>query len=193
MSLSNSADGTVRCGDRVMLAHVAGAVLAADQHGQALTARMGASPCVATVFTVRPSVEHTEATAPLCFGQRFYLELEKPGVRLFSAPLHRGLAAMYSGHQAVTLCVPAEFSAYDGHWRVDALDEEERLELEGTPVPASKPVLLVHTGSNQCLAVEEHMVPSPLGVAFEVSAHAYRTQHKTPGKQNQWTFLMNHV
>lgn len=215
LALGDTEDGTVRYGDRVVLRHMASGAALCGVPSQLVTPSVGVSPSEATAvagapdagpsvrsaFIVLPGGGGEGAPAALgdqvLFGEGFVLESElaEPKQRLFSerVSLHAGMAVV-SGQQAVTLRAGCEQRPYETLWKADPLDAEERLELEGTPVPANVPLLLRHAATNQCLAcLTQHVVRSEFGVEHEITAHTHLTQHKNEGPENQWCLEMNRV
>ncbi|MEE6503780.1 hypothetical protein FKM82_004949 [Ascaphus truei] len=79
---------------------------------------------------------------------------------------------------------------YQTCWQIVYLDPQLRLEHEGFPVPANTKVLIVHSKTNQCLAVlRKYVLWTFFGKDYEVTAHTFLNAHKAEGNENHWILV----
>lgn len=126
----------------------------------------------------------------LCYGQEFFLRT-LPGVsgdlNVCSERATLFKSAKKSCHNEVYL---TDSVSYGSKWRVVHFDPQQRLETEGTHVPANTKVVIMHSKTNEALACLARFAHStPLGKEHEVVTHTYLDSHKAEGGKNHWIFV----
>ncbi|XP_037395643.1 cilia- and flagella-associated protein 161 isoform X2 [Pygocentrus nattereri] len=108
---------------------------------------------------------------------------------LYLASDHRTFqkCAKKSRLQEVSLVEQCDFQCW---WRVVYFDPQERLEHEGYPVQVNCKVLISHCKTNQCLAaLANHVLWTPFGKEYELTAHTFLDSHKAEQDSNHWLFV----
>ncbi|XP_052373149.1 cilia- and flagella-associated protein 161 isoform X1 [Oncorhynchus keta] len=206
VSLSVSVGGAVCFGDVVMLVNVCGdnscsvSIYAdltnlGEGPSPAIQAPCGVSggrslqPCTRNAFIIS-SVDGSAEGEPLRYNQSFALRTTSGfagGLYLTSDHKTFQKCAKKSRLQEVTLEHQANFLSW---WKVQHNDPQERLEHEGLPVPANSKVLISHCKTNQALAVlGQHILWTPYGKEYEVTAHTFLDSHKAERDINHWLLL----
>ncbi|XP_026870922.2 cilia- and flagella-associated protein 161 isoform X1 [Electrophorus electricus] len=213
--LTVSQDGFLRYGDTVMLVNTEGTKsdphepctlsIIADlsnvmSHSQVNTDPYlqgpcqvgGASslkPCVRNAFVIT-SVDGTSNGTVLRYEESFALRTTAGfagGLYLASDLRTFEKCAKLSRQQEVSLVEQHGFFCW---WRVVYFDPQERLEHEGYPVQGNTKVLISHCKTNQCLAaLANHVLWTPFGKEYEVTAHTFLDSHKAEQKSNHWMFI----
>lgn len=201
VKLSSPADGVIRIGDAVCLLHlptqsVLSAYMPAAQAHEAKQLVSGCNvacskrlqPCPRNVFIIG-SYDSQDARPGdvVCYGQYITLTtLPNEGGQL-SLQSDRATFmkhSKYTREQEITL---EEDICYKSAWRVLCFDQEERLETEGTPVPANRRVFINHCKTNQHLAVHtEWTHKTPFGREFETTACTKFNTHKVEDLHNHF-------
>ena len=80
--------------------------------------------------------------------------------------------------------------SFKSAWRVLCFKQEERLETEGTPVPANQHVFLNHCKTNQHMATHtEWTHRTPFGREYEVTACTRFNTHKAEDVDNYFMIV----
>ncbi|XP_037110254.1 cilia- and flagella-associated protein 161 [Syngnathus acus] len=204
VKLSVTTDGALHFGDVVMLLNI-------GELGQCLTLGINAhinhmtkipspaikgpcgvsagrsvQPCVRTAFIIT-SVDGTPEGAMLHYEQSFALKTTSDftgSMYLTSDVKTFRKSAVRSRLQEVNLDNSECFQSW---WKLVHFDPQERLEHEGLPVPANLNVVVLHSKTNQALAITEHLVPgTTYGTEYEVTAHTFLDSHKAEKSNNHW-------
>ncbi|XP_063052014.1 cilia- and flagella-associated protein 161 [Engraulis encrasicolus] len=151
-----------------------------------VSAAKSLQPCVRNAFTI-DSVDGTVKGEELRYGQSFYLRTTAGYAgELYLASDAKSFqkCARKSRLQEVSLVEEPSFLC---HWTVKLLDPKRRQEQCGTPVPANTKVLISHCKTNQCLALlSNHVLWTPYGKEYEVTAHTLLDSHKAEQPGNHW-------
>uniref|UniRef100_A0A8C7FR82 Cilia and flagella associated protein 161 n=1 Tax=Oncorhynchus kisutch TaxID=8019 RepID=A0A8C7FR82_ONCKI len=194
VSLSVSVGGAVCFGDVVMLVNVCGDNSCSVSIYADLT-NLGEGPCPGThtcFLTLRcvSSVDGSAEGEPLRYNQSFALRTTSGfagGLYLTSDHKTFQKCAKKSRLQEVIMEHQANFLSW---WKVLHNDPHERLEHEGLPVPANSKVLISHCKTNQALAVlGQHILWTPYGKEYEVTAHTFLDSHKAERDINHWLLV----
>ncbi|KAL7878538.1 hypothetical protein AOLI_G00095120 [Acnodon oligacanthus] len=215
MKLSVSRDGFLRFGDTIMLVNSGGTSLGphdpcslsiiadlsnmsshpqtnSDPYLQGPCQVGGANslkPCARNAFVIT-SVDGTPDGDILRYDQSFGLRTTAGfGGELYLASDHRTFqkCAKKSRLQEVSLVEQCDFRCW---WRVVYFDPQERLEHEGYPVQVNCKVLISHCKTNQCLAaLANHVLWTPFGKEYELTAHTFLDSHKAEQDSNHWLFV----
>ena len=189
VGLSYSEDEVLRVGQHVMVfsAHVGGVLSVCPEEsvasvGCALSAStLTKAPVARNVFVIAPvrrrGFEVPKEGDALHYGEPF---------RLVSNPLLPVDEPMYVHSEPRTPFSKSKFSekqlvamSYAGNstdtvWRCEAADPRLRFELEGSPVPANAPLIVVHNATNACLAAQKkYPYFTDFGNEFEVCVHTF--------------------
>ena len=207
--LSHTADGNVHLGDRVLLRHFPSesaisatpSVYAPRDDGQIrVAAAPKAAPALRNVFTIVPfpDEDHPDTTGPLVYGQKVYLQVtaaDGSSQYLFTerVSLFGGAAKGSANEQAVVLRTSnTGLGSYGTVWQFVSFDPQFRLESEGQPVPANKPLIIVSSSTNQALLVtRDRLVRSEYGVEYEVAALTRLTAQKVEAPENHFLLELN--
>jgi hypothetical protein len=109
------------------------------------------------------------------FHEQLYLRSEKATPSCHSS---------ISKNQEVSVDTTNNFQS---EWMVAFIDPKFRFEMEGEPVPANTPLLMIHCGSNENLnSNDKHLVLNDFGKEFEVSCRSLLDSHKAEMSCNQW-------
>ncbi|XP_066541123.1 cilia- and flagella-associated protein 161 [Hoplias malabaricus] len=211
VSLTVSQDGFLRFGDTIMLVNSGGTKLdprdpcslsiIADLSNMSSSSELylqgpchvgGASsltPCMRNAFVIS-SVDGTPDGEILRYEQYFGLRTTAGfGGVLHLASDHKTFqkCAKKSRLQEVNLVEQQDFLCW---WRVLYFDPQERLEHDGYPVEVNSKVLISHCKTNQCLAaLPSHVLWTPFGKEFEITAHTFLDSHKAEKDSNHWLFV----
>ncbi|XP_052437996.1 cilia- and flagella-associated protein 161 [Carassius gibelio] len=218
VSLSVSQDGFLHFGDTVMLVNSGGGehvqrgscVLSIIADSSNITSKSDTNsvphllgplqvggahsmtPCVRNAFIIT-SVDGTSDEEVLRYDQSFALRTTAGFAgELFLASDHRTFlkCAKKSRLQELSLVEEFDFLCW---WKVIYFDPQERLENEGYPVQVNSKVLISHCKTNQCLAaLGNHILWTPFGKEYELSAHTFLDSHKAERDNNHWLFFMAH-
>ncbi|KAH0620013.1 hypothetical protein JD844_014511 [Phrynosoma platyrhinos] len=150
--------------------------------------------CVSPVGRNAFRILSTEGEAmgePLRYGQNFGLGTTGglSGRMLFLASDHKTFANMAkkSFHQSAIM---TDELTYLASWQATFLDPQLRLENEGFPVPANTKILIVHSHTNQALAVPRNFwIRTYFGKEYEVNCHTYLDSHKAEEDKNYWVIV----
>ncbi|XP_026870923.2 cilia- and flagella-associated protein 161 isoform X2 [Electrophorus electricus] len=146
-------------------------------------------PCVRNAFVIT-SVDGTSNGTVLRYEESFALRTTAGfagGLYLASDLRTFEKCAKLSRQQEVSLVEQHGFFCW---WRVVYFDPQERLEHEGYPVQGNTKVLISHCKTNQCLAaLANHVLWTPFGKEYEVTAHTFLDSHKAEQKSNHWMFI----
>ncbi|XP_030045700.1 cilia- and flagella-associated protein 161 [Microcaecilia unicolor] len=209
IDLSISTDGFLHFGDVVLLLNsdrapvralypLCDVTLSANPDEVTLHTKVSLeTPCTVSASTnIKPfarnafvitSIDGSPLGEPLRFGQNFALRtMEGFMGQLYLASDQKTFlrCAKKSNLQEVNLLDQPSFLTW---WQIAYLDPELRLEYEGFPVPANKELLIIHSKTNQCLAVlRKHALWTFFGKEFEVTAHTYLNSHKVEEDLNHW-------
>ncbi|KAL8583904.1 hypothetical protein ACOMHN_009657 [Nucella lapillus] len=148
------------------------------------------SPNQRTVFCVE-SVDGQGKGAQLCYGEDFYFTTvgENTGkLYLSSDKVTFNICAKKSRNQEVSLVPEPSFLT---QWRVQHRNPLIRLEYEHQPVQANAELIIVHSKTNSCLAVEDkHNLRTPFGQEYELSVHTFLDSHKAEMDNNHWMLVV---
>ncbi|KAK9958725.1 hypothetical protein ABG768_010830 [Culter alburnus] len=150
------------------------------------------APCVRNAFIIT-SVDGTSDGEVLRYDQSFALRTTAGFAgELFLASDHRTFlkCAKKSRLQELSLVEEFDFLCW---WKVIYFDPQERLENEGYPVQVNSKVLISHCKTNQCLAaLGNHILWTPFGKEYELTAHTFLDSHKAEQDNNHWLFFTAH-
>ncbi|XP_073706749.1 cilia- and flagella-associated protein 161 isoform X2 [Garra rufa] len=148
------------------------------------------TPCVRNAFIIT-SVDGTSDGEVLRYDQSFALRTTAGFAgELFLTSDHRTFlkCAKKSRLQELSLVEEFDFLCW---WKVIYFDPQERLENEGYPVEVNSTVLISHCKTNQCLAaLGNHILWTPFGKEYELTAHTFLDSHKAERDNNHWLFFM---
>ncbi|XP_043120045.1 cilia- and flagella-associated protein 161 [Puntigrus tetrazona] len=148
------------------------------------------TPCVRNSFIIT-SVDGTSDGEVLRYDQSFALRTTAGFAgELFLASDHKTFlkCAKKSRLQELSLAEAFDFLCW---WKVIYFDPQERLENEGYPVQVNSKVLISHCKTNQCLAaLGSHVLWTPFGKEYELSAHTFLDSHKAERDNNHWLFFV---
>lgn len=75
-------------------------------------------------------------------------------------------------------------------WQTSYFDPQMRMEFEGEPVPANTKLLIIHSKTNQCLAVlRKFVLWTCFGKEYEVTARTFLDAHKAEETMNHWILV----
>ncbi|XP_058607525.1 cilia- and flagella-associated protein 161 isoform X2 [Onychostoma macrolepis] len=150
------------------------------------------TPCVRNAFIIT-SVDGTSDGEVLRYDQSFALRTTVGFAgELFLASDRKTFlkCAKKSRLQELSLVEECDFLCW---WKVIYFDPQARLENEGYPVQVNSKVLISHCKTNQCLAaLGNHILWTPFGKEYELSAHTFLDSHKAERDNNHWLFFMAH-
>ncbi|CAI8035153.1 Cilia- and flagella-associated protein 161 [Geodia barretti] len=158
------------------------------ESGCGVTCSRQLTPCPRNVFVITSYGEQEAKEGEVvCYGQPVALvTLPDEGGQL---GLHSDRATFtkhsrFSREQEVLL---EEDISYNSAWKFICFSQDERLETEGTPVPANTRVFLNHCKTNHNLAVhEEWTYKTPFGRELEVTGHTHLNTHKAEDVHNHF-------
>lgn len=114
------------------------------------------------------------------YGQKIKIQATN---NAFKKPLYLSSAHhSINCHSPVSRLQEASMSSRDapqGHWIVDVMDPNERMERQGEPVMARDPVLLRHCFTGSYLASDSVRYQTDIGGEFEVSTHSFAALNRT--------------
>ncbi|NP_001088753.1 uncharacterized protein LOC496017 [Xenopus laevis] len=143
-------------------------------------------PTVRNAFIIT-SVDGSDVGEPVHYGQNFALRSTEgftSHLYLTSDQKTFLKSSKKSYLQEVSL---TDQLSYQNCWQFIYLDPQLRLENEGFPVPANTKLLIVHSKTNQCLAVlRKHVLWTLFGKECEVTAHTFLNGHKAEENENHW-------
>ncbi|XP_040270075.1 cilia- and flagella-associated protein 161 [Bufo bufo] len=154
-----------------------------------VSASCNVKPCGRNAFIIT-SVDASEPGEPLCYGQNFALKTAEDfmGHLYLTSDRQSFLKSSKKSHlQEVSL---TDQASYETCWQVVHLDPQFRLEHEGLPVPANTKVLIVHSKTNQCIAVlRKYILWTLFGKECEITAHTYLNGHRVEENENHWIIV----
>ncbi|XP_034987626.1 cilia- and flagella-associated protein 161 [Zootoca vivipara] len=153
----------------------------------ALSAINSVTPIGRNAFRIL-SIEGECMGEPLRFGQNFGLGASGgfPEKMLFVASDHRSFENMTKKSSLQPVFLTDELT-YLASWQATYLDPQLRMEYEGFPVPANTKILIVHSHTNQALAVPRiYWIRTYFGKEFEVNCHTYLDTHRAEEDKNYW-------
>ncbi|XP_053573657.1 cilia- and flagella-associated protein 161 isoform X2 [Bombina bombina] len=154
-----------------------------------VSASPNVKPCARNAFVIT-SVDGSADGEPLHYGQNFALRMTGEFMEhLFLTSDQKTFlkCSKKSNLQDVTL---TNEPSYQTCWQIVYLDPQMRMEYEGFPVTANSKVLIVHSKTNQCLAVlRKYVLWTFFGKDCEVTAHTYLNGHKAEENENHWTII----
>ncbi|KAA0715191.1 Cilia- and flagella-associated protein 161 [Triplophysa tibetana] len=146
-------------------------------------------PCLRNAFVIT-SVDGTTDGEVVRYDQNFALRTASGFAgELYLASDHRTFmkCAKKSRLQELSLVDKIDFLCW---WKAIYVDPQERLENEGYPVPVNRKVLISHCKTNQCLAaLGNHILWTPFGKEYELTAHTFLDSHKAEQDNNHWLFV----
>ncbi|XP_070618075.1 cilia- and flagella-associated protein 161 isoform X2 [Erythrolamprus reginae] len=137
------------------------------------------------------SLEGEAMGEPVRFGQNFGLGAtggfqEK---MLFLASDHKSFQNMAKKSSLQSVFMTDELS-YLCAWQIIFLDPQLRLEYEGLPIRANTKVVIVHSHTNQALAVPRTFwIRTYFGKECEINCHTYMDSHKAEESKNHWIIV----
>ncbi|XP_039215266.1 cilia- and flagella-associated protein 161-like isoform X5 [Crotalus tigris] len=137
------------------------------------------------------SLEGEAMGEPVRFGQNFGLGTAGgfQDKMLFLASDSRSFHNMAKKSSLQPVFMTDELS-YLCAWQVTFLDPQLRLEYEGLPIPANTKVVIVHSHTNQALAVPRTFwIRTYFGKECEVNCHTYLDSHKAEESKNHWVIV----
>ncbi|NP_001120035.1 cilia- and flagella-associated protein 161 [Xenopus tropicalis] len=143
-------------------------------------------PTVRNAFIIT-SVDGSDVGEPVHYGQNFALRTTEGfmnHLHLTSDQKTFLKSSKKSYLQEVSL---TDQLSYQNCWNFIYLDPQLRLENEGFPVPANTKLLIVHSKTNQCLAVlRKQVLWTFFGKECEITAHTFLNGHKAEENENHW-------
>ncbi|KAM8972294.1 cilia- and flagella-associated protein 161 [Pelodytes ibericus] len=154
-----------------------------------ISASVNVKPCERNSFIIS-SVDGSDTGEPLRYGQNFALKTSEG----FMGHLHLTSdqktilkSSKKSCLQEVTL---TDQPSYQTCWQVVYSDPQMRLEYEGFPVPANTKLLILHSKTNQCLAVlRKYILWTLFGKECEIAVHTFLNAHKVEENENHWIIV----
>ncbi|XP_007432818.1 cilia- and flagella-associated protein 161 [Python bivittatus] len=137
------------------------------------------------------SIEGEAMGEPVRFGQNFGLGATGgfQDKMLFLASDHRSFQNMAKKSSLQPVSLTDELS-YLCSWQASFLDPQLRMEYEGLPVPANTKVVVVHSHTNQALAIPRTFwIRTYFGKECEVNCHTYLNSHKAEESKNYWIIV----
>ncbi|XP_069480266.1 cilia- and flagella-associated protein 161 [Ambystoma mexicanum] len=154
-----------------------------------MSANRNLNPCARNTFVIT-SVDGSPQGDILRYGQNFALRTKEcfTGQLYLASDLKTFVkCARKSRLQEVSLTAQP---SYVTCWQAAYLDPQLRMEYEGLPVPANTKLLIIHSKTNQCLAVLRHFILwTYFGKEYEVTAQTYLDGHKAEEKLNHWIIV----
>ncbi|XP_063301716.1 cilia- and flagella-associated protein 161 [Pelobates fuscus] len=154
-----------------------------------ISASTNIKSCARNSFIIS-SVDGSKIGEPLYYGQNFALRTSEGFMgHLFLASDHKtfGKSSKKSYLQEVSL---TDQPSYQACWQIAYLDPQLRMEHEGFPIPANTKVLILHSKTNQCLAVlRKHVLWTFFGKEQEISTHTFLNAHKVEENENHWIIV----
>ncbi|KAM4749025.1 cilia- and flagella-associated protein 161 [Rhinophrynus dorsalis] len=154
-----------------------------------VSASANVQPCARNAFIIT-SVDGSSLGEPLHYGQNFALRTTDGFMNhlyLTSDQKTFLKSSKKSYLQEVSL---TDQPSYQTYWQIVYLDPQLRLEHEGLPVLANTKLLIVHSKTNQCLAVlRKYVLWTLFGKDYEVTAHTYLNGHKAEENENHWIIV----
>lgn len=203
VALSNPQDKVLSFGDKITLYHLATeqclAINMPDSrlHEEetvsapcGLSASKQLNSCFRNTFVITSQDGSDQVGDVLKYGQHFVLST-LPGIggdlKLSSDRATFMKSAKKSRFNDVSLTAVVSYLC---DWQILHFDPQQRLETEGTPVPANTKVNINHCKTNERLAVlAEYKMRTPYGWENEVVAHTFLDSHKAEKPENHWCLV----
>ncbi|XP_062998406.1 cilia- and flagella-associated protein 161 [Elgaria multicarinata webbii] len=137
------------------------------------------------------STEGEAMGEPVRFGQNFGLGTTGgfPERMLFLASDHKTFVNKAKKSSLQSVFMTDELS-YLASWQATFLDPQYRMEYEGFPVPSNSKILIIHSHTNQGLAVPRNFwIWTYFGKEYEVNCHTYLDSHKAEEDKNYWVVV----
>ncbi|XP_061451690.1 cilia- and flagella-associated protein 161 [Rhineura floridana] len=214
--LSISKDGFIHFGDTVLLVSLENSRSPAEkEHGVTGNLSLAVNPSdmlvhTATELTAPCGLSAVKSVAPIGrnafriistegqsmgetvrFGQNFGLGTTGgfPDRMLFLASDHKSFINMAKKSSCQPAFLTDELS-YLASWQATFLDPQFRMEYEGFPVPANTKILIIHSHTNQGLAVPRTFwIRTYFGKEYEVNCHTYLDTHRAEEDKNHWVMV----
>ncbi|KAG8145097.1 hypothetical protein E2320_013464 [Naja naja] len=125
------------------------------------------------------------------FGQNFGLGAAGgfQDKMLFLSSDHKSFQHMAKKSSLQPVIMTDELS-YLCAWQITFLDPQLRMEYEGLPIPANTKVVIVHSHTNQALAVPRTFwIRTYFGKECEINCHTYLDSHKAEESKNHWIIV----
>ncbi|KAJ1179089.1 hypothetical protein NDU88_004325 [Pleurodeles waltl] len=153
------------------------------------TASRNLNACVRNTFIIT-SIDGSPQGDILRYGQNFALRTTDDFTgHLYLASDQQTFVkcARKSRMQEVFLTAQASYLTC---WQTSYFDPQMRMEFEGEPVPANIKLLIIHSKTNQCLAVlRKFVLWTYFGKEYEVTARTFLDAHKAEEKMNHWIIV----
>uniref|UniRef100_A0A8C5RTM3 Cilia and flagella associated protein 161 n=1 Tax=Laticauda laticaudata TaxID=8630 RepID=A0A8C5RTM3_LATLA len=137
------------------------------------------------------SLEGEAMGEPVRFGQNFGLGTAGgfQDKMLFLSSDHKSFQNMAKKSSLQPVFMTDEIS-YLCAWQIIFLDPQLRMEYEGLPIPANTKVVIVHSHTNQALAVPRTFwIRTYFGKECEINCHTYLDSHKAEESKNHWLIV----
>ena len=195
---SYNADGNIYFGDSIVVLHEFGA-LACDKWdkmnpaGDAVSSvNKNTSPVARNTFVITKPSKYVESLNgavkygdPFCLASNPSLSVcERTGFvkrpMFLSSDLKTTMRQAKLSMKQEVFMSPKE--SYHAQWIVQHINPTKRLKVEGLPVPANEPFLLIHKATNTPLACESHYTyRSDFGMEYEVFCEGFTGLRKVNG------------
>ncbi|XP_053320876.1 cilia- and flagella-associated protein 161 [Spea bombifrons] len=154
-----------------------------------ISASTNVKPCERNSFIIT-SVDGSEVGETLHFGQNFALRTLEGFMGHFRLRSDQKTFLKCSKKSCLQEVSLTDQQSYETCWQAVYLDPQMRLEHEGLPVPANTKLLIVHSKTNQCLAVlRKYVLWTIFGKECEITAHTFLNGHKVEDNANHWTIV----
>lgn len=177
--LTYAEDGFVHIGDAIMVysaktegvlsVDISDRISSSDEGYLVTTSTLTQGHVARNVFIIDGYGTGWKEGDPLRLGQPFRLRvhpsLKEEPFHLFSQPVSTLASSKISRKQEVA-CV--NVSSYDTVWIAQFKDHEQRLHMEGQPVPANAEILIKHAATGQCLSSDKKAYHNDFGLEYEV-------------------------
>eukprot|EP00026_Physarum_polycephalum_P015767 Phypoly_transcript_16532.p1 GENE.Phypoly_transcript_16532~~Phypoly_transcript_16532.p1 ORF type:complete len:264 (+),score=35.25 Phypoly_transcript_16532:34-825(+) len=203
--LAKSSDGNVRDGDFIMLCSLhnkgvlsldLGTELPGSPIRYATSSSFTALPCARNVFRISKAPGEQQGSLVILYGEKIVLtttEHLKSAAKtkydrlcLSTQLVTSSVFAKYTHYQEVAFTTEPP-STFGNHWQILYHDPKLRMEMEGSPVQAGKPIIINHCKTNAHLGSGATTWMNDFGTENEVFARTMLDQFKVEQTENVWT------
>ncbi|KAJ3032841.1 hypothetical protein HDV00_007036 [Rhizophlyctis rosea] len=144
-----------------------------------------------TAFRLVRCTDHEqggEGDGKVRYGERVFVLWDggECPLYLYSEPKSFMLTSKVGKRQTAVLGPDADYRAV---WELQWADANMRMEMEGSVVDPSKPVILRHVHTGSCLSTDPNdIIRTASGIEYEVACHSYRDfgTRKEDDPRNHW-------
>lgn len=203
VDLTKPEDGFLHYGDKVCLFHVptrtvVSAYMSAAQAFEAkeiepnsqLASSKRLEPCARNVFIIGSCDGGGRDGEVVRYSQPFTLTT-LPGVGgQLSLHSDRATFMKHAKHSRCQELLLVKDQSFLTAWTAVCFNPQERVEMEGEPVPVNAKVLINHMKTNQCLAaLSEFSHKTPFGLEYEAVVSTKLDSHKMEDLQNHFMLV----